>query len=83
MGSTRSHPLPPGMSSSSSEFDGWTTQELVSEINRLTELLKIRDESKRLREIRIDYETVVLSCDEEEEEDIKVQTIEQLRCHSC
>ena len=73
------------MSSSSSEFDGWTDQELVNEINRLTELLKIRDESKRLREIRIDYETVVLSCDEEEEEeeDIKVQTIEQLRCHSC
>ena len=51
MGSTRSHPIPPGMPTTSSEFDWWTDQELVSEINRLTELLKIRDESKRLREI--------------------------------
>jgi hypothetical protein len=46
MGSTRSHPLPPGMPTTSSEFDGWTDQELVSEINRLTELLKIRETEK-------------------------------------
>jgi hypothetical protein len=46
MGSTRSHPLPPGMPTTSSEFDGWTDQELVNEINRLTELLKIRETEK-------------------------------------
>ena len=28
------------------EFDGWTDHELVSEINRLTELLKIRETEK-------------------------------------
>ena len=54
MGSTRSHPLPPGifvkMSSSSSEFDGWTDRELVSEINRLRELLAVHDECKEKRE---------------------------------
>jgi len=46
MGSTRSHPLPPGMPTTSSEFDRWTDQELVNEINRLTELLKIRETEK-------------------------------------
>ena len=46
MGSTRSHPLPTGMPTTSSEFDGWTDQELVNEINRLTELLKIRETEK-------------------------------------
>ena len=46
MGSTRSHPLPPGMPTTSSEFDGWTDQELVNEINRLTEFLKIRETEK-------------------------------------
>jgi|TARA_B110000261_G_scaffold106171_1_gene119076 hypothetical protein len=65
----------------STEFSVWSRQELINEIIRLREI----EENKRLREIRIDYETVVLSCDEEEEEeeDTKVQTIEQLRCHSC
>ena len=46
MGSTRSHPLPVEMPATSSEFDGWTDQELVNEINRLTELLKIRETEK-------------------------------------
>ncbi len=74
MGSTRSHPLPPGifvkMPSpplarsqpisawyneaetivAPSEFDGWTDRELVSEINRLRELLAVHDECKEKRE---------------------------------
>ena len=50
------------------EFDGWTDQELVSEINRLTELLKIRDESKRLREI--DSERVQVQETLEDDDDI-------------
>ena len=87
MGSTRSHPLPPGifvkMSSSSSEFDGWTDRELVSEINRLRELLKIHDESKRLRETRVDYETVVLGDDDDDEDDedeeVRVLTEEEVQ----
>ena len=115
MGSTRSHPLPPGMPTTSSEFDGWTDQELVNEINRLTELLKIRETEKIKK--RVDralawdddddimndpdvrkmvengehichmFDGECRACqheeEEEEEEDTKVQTIEQLRCHSC
>ena len=34
------------MPTTSSEFDRWTDQELVNEINRLTELLKIRETEK-------------------------------------
>ena len=67
MGSTRSHPLPPGMPTTSSEFDGWTDQELVNEINRLTELLKIRDESKRLREL--DSERVQVQATPEDDDE--------------
>ena len=68
MGSTRSHPLPPGifvqMPSppltrsqpivAPSEFDGWTDRELVSEINRLRELLKIHDECKKKQEMCVE-----------------------------
>ena len=91
MGSTRSHPLPPGIFvkmpspplarsqpisawyteaetiDASSEFDGWTDQELVNEINRLTELLKIRDESKRLREL--DSERVQVQATPEDDDE--------------
>ena len=92
MGSTRSHPLPPGifvqMPSpplarsdpspawyanaetivASSEFVGWTDRELIKEINRLREMLQVHDESKRLRETRVDYETVVLDGDDDDDD---------------
>tara|TARA_B110000444_G_scaffold60176_1_gene55993 strand:+ start:20714 stop:20902 length:189 start_codon:yes stop_codon:yes gene_type:complete len=35
---------------STSEFDGWNNQELISEINRLREMLRVHDEVKKRRE---------------------------------
>jgi hypothetical protein len=35
---------------STSEFDGWSNQELISEINRLREILRVHDEVKKRRE---------------------------------
>ena len=107
MGSTRSHPLPPGifvkMSSppltrsdpipawyneaetivASSEFDGWTDRELIKEINRLREMLQVHDESKRLRETHVDYETVVLDDDDDIMNDPDVRKMVENGEHTC
>ena len=115
MGSTRSHPLPPGMPTTSSEFDDWTEEDFDDEIKRLqkrvkeleTEKIKKRvdralvwDDDDNImndpdvREMVNNGEHICHMFDgecracqheeeEEEEEDTKVQTIEQLRCHSC
>ena len=61
MGSTRSHPLPPGifveMKPSPNKFDGWTEEDFDNEIKRLQE--RVRElESQKVT--RIDYEEVVL-----------------------
>tara|TARA_R110002074_G_scaffold133460_2_gene277187 strand:- start:1163 stop:1417 length:255 start_codon:yes stop_codon:yes gene_type:complete len=84
MGSTRSHPLPPGifvpMSSSSSEFDGWTDRELVSEINRLRELLKIHDECKKKQEMCVEVRVMT---EEEVQMTAQVEKVDQLRTHFC
>ena len=40
MGSTRSHPLPPGMPTTSSEFDDWTEKDFDDEIKRLQKRVK-------------------------------------------
>ena len=70
MGSTRSHPLPPGifveMPTTPNEFENCSTQDLEHEINRLKERLREIDETKKQRGMRIDYETVVLSGDDYE-----------------
>jgi hypothetical protein len=59
MGSTRSHPLPPGIfvqmpspppveiPATSSEFDGWTEKDFDEEIDRLNKRLKELDEIKK------------------------------------
>jgi hypothetical protein len=63
----------------STEFSVWSRQELINEIIRL----------KEIEEICHMFDGECRACqheeeeEEEEEEDTKVQTIEQLRCHSC
>jgi len=50
MGSTRSHPLPPGifveMPATSNEFDDWTEKDFDDEIDRLNKRLKELDSEK-------------------------------------
>jgi hypothetical protein len=71
MGSTRSHPLPPGvfvqMPSppltrsqpivASSVFDGWTDKDLDDEIVRLKKLLKEIERLRETPEVKIEGET--------------------------
>jgi len=46
MGSTRSHPLPPGMPATSNEFDDWTEKDFDDEIDRLNKRLKELDSER-------------------------------------
>ena len=61
MGSTRSHPLPPGifveMKPSLDEFDDWTEEDFDNEIKRLRE---------RIREL----EAKKVKCDDDDDDDI-------------
>ena len=54
MGSTRSHPLPPGifveMKPSPDEFDNWTEEDFDNEIRRLHERIKELKSQKVTRE---------------------------------
>ena len=54
MGSTRSHPLPPGifveMNPSPDEFDDWTEEDFDNEIRRLHERIKELKSQKVTRE---------------------------------
>ena len=58
MGSTRSHPLPPGIFvEMPDEFDNWTEEDFDREIRRLRERIK---ELESQKVTRIDYDEVVL-----------------------
>jgi hypothetical protein len=71
MGSTRSHPLPPGifveMKPSPDEFDNWTEEDFDREIKRLRERVR---ELKSQKVTRVDYEEVVLDPPDDDDDDI-------------
>ena len=62
MGSTRSHPLPPGIFVEMPH----TTEELIEEIKRLRQRVK-ELESKKV--VRVDYEEVVLDPPDDDDDD--------------
>ena len=64
MGSTRSHPLPPGIFV---EIDDWTEEDFDNEIKRLRERIK---ELKSQKVTRVDYEEVVLDPPDDDDDDI-------------
>ena len=68
MGSTRSHPLPPGIFvEMSTEFDDWTEEDFDKEIKRLRERVK---ELESQKVTRVDYEEVVLDPPDDDDDDI-------------
>ena len=89
MGSTRSHPLPPGifveMKPSPDEFDNWTEEDFDNEIKRLQK--RIRElEAKKV--VRKEDEVRVMSQEEVENDPRMTQSAairhtDKIRAHFC
>ena len=89
MGSTRSHPLPPGifveMKPSPDEFDEWTEEDFDNEIKRLQK--RIRElEAKKV--VRKEDEVRVMSQEEVENDPRMTQSAairhtDKIRAHFC
>ena len=89
MGSTRSHPLPPGifveMKPSPDEFDDWTEEDFDNEIKRLQK--RIRElEAKKV--VRKEDEVRVMSQEEVENDPRMTQSAairhaDKIRAHFC